>query len=972
MRGALAVVGVALAVGLAGPAVAVAQDPDLAGEWHLDSITGGTTPDTSGHSYTGHVVGSPTTVPDGRFSGALHFPTKGSAISAGNIAALQPRNVSVLAWVRSSTLVPRVKNIVAQGGQRFCSFASYALYTGGSSLSTPQGVQFYVHTGTGNYNTPAAPNSIWDGQWHAVLGTYDGSAVRLYVDGTEVGSTPANGAIGYGLNVSNDLWIGDFAAGSNANNDGCTENTQFSGDIDEVRVWDRGLTSTESAYVSSTTATTPPELPIPGPPPPPPVNPPQNVVPPGISQLFTAGGPTGTYICSSGSWKNLPSPPGFSYRWIANENGIGVPVGQGNTFTPTSAIYGYPITCEVTVQGPTAPLSVSSNPVFFTSAGLGQMPKAYGDIRVKGIDVFQVVQPNAGAQAFGYPSGAFTTYCGGGTPTAEVLIPRSFFCDVPGANQQDAMQQTDYVGVKLDSDKRTTAAVYINTVEVPPGDPNLPISVELSGTSNGKSLGDPLVAPVPSVQASNLDVVLADERRNMADQVQFLLPSSWTAAGDLTLTAHIVFPKPDFGPSYGAFQCPSPNDPPGNPYTLSLYPKPNCDTDDTFTLKSIPFEQFTGPVFQPVNLLVNGQTGFAQTPEQVMAAATKLYPGGARFVFRDTSPYSIDIDAASKATVDSKGNCLDSAGNKTGLTASGGQATRTCRWYPIDALMSQWVAENPARLDICGLGCIRLRIYDAVLGISNFDSGAGGAMLGCPAGSFCPEPGFQHPVGNDISKVNNLGPSPAATGWLIVNTSVHPVQGSAHELGHWLTLPHAGSNTGPCNSTPQFETWPGDDSGRLQGVRFNPKGPKGWRVAPQIDGTPSGTTLYDLMSYCADFKDRGLKVKPVPHAQPNPVPRERVAVRPQLEPRRVGAPGAGDARQHRWRRPPRGRHRDGSREAQPLLVCRRGCGADRRDDCPRRPRRRPGRRARLGTELALPAAVARRRRQGPARRRHPD
>ena len=87
-------------------------------------------------------------------------------------------------------------------------------------------------------------------------------------------------------------------------------------------------------------------------------------------------------------------------------------------------------------------------------------------------------------------------------------------------------------------------------------------------------------------------------------------------------------------------------------------------------------------------------------------------------------------------------------------------------------------------------------------------------------------------VGNDITKVTNLGPSPADTGWLIVNTTVHPVQGAAHELGHWFDLPHAGSNTGPCNSQPLYETWPGGDDGQLQGVRFNPKGPKGWRIAP--------------------------------------------------------------------------------------------------------------------------------------------
>ena len=151
------------------------------------------------------------------------------------------------------------------------------------------------------------------------------------------------------------------------------------------------------------------------------------------------------------------------------------------------------------------------------------MPKAYGDVRVKGIDVWQVVQPNAGAQAYGYPSGTFTTYCGGGTPTAFVPIPRTFFCTA-GNDPQNAMQKADYSGVKLDSDKRTTVSVYINTVVAPPGDPNLPINVELSGTSNGKSLGDPLVKRHRLRSASNFAVVMADERDNGSDQVHSSSP----------------------------------------------------------------------------------------------------------------------------------------------------------------------------------------------------------------------------------------------------------------------------------------------------------------------------------------------------------------------------------------------------------------------------------------------------------------
>src|SRR5205823_14394762 len=38
----------------------------------------------------------------------------------------------------------------------------------------------------GHVSSPDAGTGIWDGKWHHVAGTYDGAALRLYVDGHEV------------------------------------------------------------------------------------------------------------------------------------------------------------------------------------------------------------------------------------------------------------------------------------------------------------------------------------------------------------------------------------------------------------------------------------------------------------------------------------------------------------------------------------------------------------------------------------------------------------------------------------------------------------------------------------------------------------------------------------------------------------------------------------------------------------------
>lgn len=56
--------------------------------------------------------------------------------------------------------------------------------------------------------TAPAPDN-WYGSWHRVTGVYDGSAVRLYLDGTQVGEAPASGAI---PSVGPDTAVGQPAA----------------------------------------------------------------------------------------------------------------------------------------------------------------------------------------------------------------------------------------------------------------------------------------------------------------------------------------------------------------------------------------------------------------------------------------------------------------------------------------------------------------------------------------------------------------------------------------------------------------------------------------------------------------------------------------------------------------------------------------------------------------------------------------
>lgn len=202
--------------------------PDVVGWWPGDNNAD----DIAGPN-DGTLVGGATFVSPSLVDSAFHFPGgSGDYVRVPNATVLQPAQLTVMTWVRSTGSPGVFRYLVAKGGH-FCSFASYALYTGPTG-----GLFFYVTLGGGSVAVaPPTSPSIWNGAWHHIAGTYDGSAVRLFVDGAQVGGgTVASGSILYGLSPSNDLVFGQFPG---------TCSLSFGGDLDEVLLFDRALTPAE-------------------------------------------------------------------------------------------------------------------------------------------------------------------------------------------------------------------------------------------------------------------------------------------------------------------------------------------------------------------------------------------------------------------------------------------------------------------------------------------------------------------------------------------------------------------------------------------------------------------------------------------------------------------------------------------------------------------------------------------------------
>jgi hypothetical protein len=264
---------------LATTAQAATANTGPVGRWQLNEGGGSLATDSSGYGDNGTIVGgvSWTSGPSGS---AVSFGGSG-AVRVPDAPQLEPSDaVSVAAWVAGASNQGNYKYILAKGGHG-CVSASYGLYSGPNG-----GLEFYISRGRGTTyaRSPDAGTNVWDGRWHLAVGTFDGTTVRLYVDGTQVGSgTVYPGPIEYQLSDANDLFIGAYPS--------CT-NENFDGTISDVRVWNRGLSPSDVSALLATDV----------PPPTGGSNPPTTAGPVGP----TTGTPSGGGIAKSTPLPTLP------------------------------------------------------------------------------------------------------------------------------------------------------------------------------------------------------------------------------------------------------------------------------------------------------------------------------------------------------------------------------------------------------------------------------------------------------------------------------------------------------------------------------------------------------------------------------------------------------------------------------------------------------------------------------------------
>jgi len=252
--------GMALLVALAalgfGAGAARAADPStVVGQWRFDEAGGQAALDDGPFGLDGR-LGLTDAADDrdperiaGASGGALRFDG-GTFVRLPAATQLEPQTLTLEAVVRAGSSPGLFRYVVSHGAQG-CIAGSYGLYTGEHG-----GIAFYVFDGQDFHVTAqVAPSGIWDGTWHHVAGTFDGTSLRLFVDGHPVGQPlPAPPSISYAL-TSTDHYFGTYQG---------TCALPLRGDVDLVRMW-RGALAPDYLGELSDTALAPPAGTVPPP-----------------------------------------------------------------------------------------------------------------------------------------------------------------------------------------------------------------------------------------------------------------------------------------------------------------------------------------------------------------------------------------------------------------------------------------------------------------------------------------------------------------------------------------------------------------------------------------------------------------------------------------------------------------------------------------------------------------------------------
>jgi hypothetical protein len=195
----------------------------LVAAYGFNEGTGTLANDASGSGNTGTITGATWTTA-GRFGSALSFNGTSNWVTVPDAPILDLTSAfTIEAWIYASTISGWRTVVLKEAPNSL----AYGLYSGNGS-SRPSG---WAQVGGRDYFVNATANLVAN-TWTHVAYTYDGTTLRMFVNGTQVSTAAGPTA----LAVS----AGALRIGGNA-----VWGEYFSGRIDEVRIYNRALTAAQ-------------------------------------------------------------------------------------------------------------------------------------------------------------------------------------------------------------------------------------------------------------------------------------------------------------------------------------------------------------------------------------------------------------------------------------------------------------------------------------------------------------------------------------------------------------------------------------------------------------------------------------------------------------------------------------------------------------------------------------------------------
>ena len=218
-----------------------AQSQSLVSHWKVDEGSGTTTRDSAA-SRSGTLRNGAGWI-SGRTGGAVNMDGVDDYISLPALT-VSGKGLTITAWMRNSSFPSGVsQRFIAKGSDSTLAGTYWML--GQTNVSGQNRLRFLLKTGSTTTTLTASSGNLPLNTWYHVVATYDGSRMRLYLNGTEVGSIAKSGWLAAGSGVA--VHLGRSPDGSN----------YLRGAIDDVRIYNQTVSPYEFSKIISAAGTPP-------------------------------------------------------------------------------------------------------------------------------------------------------------------------------------------------------------------------------------------------------------------------------------------------------------------------------------------------------------------------------------------------------------------------------------------------------------------------------------------------------------------------------------------------------------------------------------------------------------------------------------------------------------------------------------------------------------------------------------------